>query len=157
MELLTTSRYFTLFTKLENINNGAVCIKAHLPLILKLDFTRAKKEHKKPNKECLSKAEQYGVGKMQDWQEEILEREGFYKLKTEQMTNSQSYEYGEILGALISIQNFSKMDNREDYAKIESMIISDAIEQMQTLFDSLTKVENTQAQEINTNLKNIIK
>ena len=85
MELLTTSRYFTLFTKLENINNGAVCIKAHLPLILKLDFTRAKKEHKKPNKECLSKAEQYGVGKMQDWQEEILEREGFYKIKTERM------------------------------------------------------------------------
>ena len=73
------------------------------------------------------------------------------------MTNSQSYEYGEILGALISIQNFSKMKNREDYAEIEQMIISDAIEQMQTLFDSLTKDENTQSQEINTNLKNIIK
>ena len=94
---------------------------------------------------------------MQEWQEEILEREGFYKLKTDTMTNSQSYEYGEILGALISIQNFSKMDNRENYADLESMIISDAIEQMQTLFDSLTKDENTQAQEINTNLKNIIK
>jgi len=73
------------------------------------------------------------------------------------MNNSQSYEYGEILGALISIQNISKMKNREDYAQIEQMIISDAIEQMQTLFDSLTKDENTQAQEINTNLKNIIK
>ncbi len=79
------------------------------------------------------------------------------KVKIDTMTNSQSYEYGEILGALISIQNFSKMKNREDYAKIESMIISDAIEQMQTLFDSLTKDENTQAQEINTNLKSIIK
>ena len=78
-------------------------------------------------------------------------------LKQTQMTNSQSYEYGEILGALISIQNFSKMKNRENYADLESMIISDAIEQMQTLFDSLTKDENTQAQEINTNLKNIIK
>jgi len=73
------------------------------------------------------------------------------------MNNSQSYEYGEILGELISIQNISKMKNREDYAQIEQMIISDAIEQMQTLFDSLTKDENTQAQEINTNLKNIIK
>ena len=81
----------------------------------------------------------------------------FNKVKTDIMTNSQSYEYGEILGALISIQNFSKMKNREDYADLESMIISDAIEQMQTLFDSLNKEENTQAQEINTNLKNIIK
>ena len=71
------------------------------------------------------------------------------------MTNSQSYEYGEILGALISIQNFSKMDNRENYADLESMIISDAIDQMQTLFDSLNG--KAQTQEINTNLKNIIK
>ena len=63
----------------------------------------------------------------------------FNKIKTEQMTNSQSYEYGEILGALISIQNFSKMKNREDYADLEATIISDAIEQMQTLFDSLNK------------------
>ena len=139
MEPLTTSRYFTHFTKLGNIKNGLVCIKAHLPLILKLDFTRAKKEHKKPNKECLSKAEQYGVGKMQDWQEEILEREGFYKLKTDTMTNSQSYEYGEILGALISIENFSKLQNRSDYLEIETKIISEAILKMQTLFDSLNK------------------
>ena len=55
------------------------------------------------------------------------------------MTNSQSYEYGEILGALISIENFSKMKNREDYADLEATIISDAIDQMQTLFDSLNK------------------
>ena len=71
------------------------------------------------------------------------------------MTNSQSYEYGEILGALISIQNLSKMENREIYADLEATIISDAIEQTQTLFDSLTG--KTQTQEINTNLKNIIK
>ena len=73
------------------------------------------------------------------------------------MTNSQSYEYGEILGALISIENFSKLENRSDYLEIETKIISEAIVKMQTLFDSLTKDENTQAQEINTNLKNIIK
>ena len=71
------------------------------------------------------------------------------------MTNSQAYEYGEILGALISIQNLSKMENREIYADLEATIISDAIEQTQTLFDSLTG--KTQTQEINTNLKNIIK
>jgi hypothetical protein len=73
------------------------------------------------------------------------------------MTNSQSYEYGEILGALISIQNFSKMDDRQRYADIETKVINDAIDKMQILFDSLSKVENTQSQEINNNLKNIIK
>tara|TARA_R110000803_G_scaffold104705_1_gene172888 strand:+ start:9577 stop:9792 length:216 start_codon:yes stop_codon:yes gene_type:complete len=71
------------------------------------------------------------------------------------MTNSQSYEYGEILGALISIQNLSKMENRQVYADLEATIISDAIDQMQTLFDSLNG--KAQTQEINTNLKNIIK
>ena len=71
------------------------------------------------------------------------------------MTNSQAYEYGEILGALISIQNLSKMENREIYADLEATIISDAIDQMQTLFDSLNG--KAQTQEINTNLKNIIK
>ena len=55
------------------------------------------------------------------------------------MTNSQSYEYGEILGALMAIQNFSKMDNRQDFAQIESTLINNAIEQMQTLFDSLNR------------------
>jgi len=78
-------------------------------------------------------------------------------IKTDTMTNSQSYEYGEILGALISIQNFSKMDDRQRYADIETKVINDAIDKMQILFDSLSKVENTQSQEINTNLKNIIK
>ena len=73
------------------------------------------------------------------------------------MTNSQSYEYGEILGALISIQNLSKMDDRQRYADIETKEINDAIDKMQILFDSLSKVENTQSQEINNNLKNIIK
>ena len=63
----------------------------------------------------------------------------FNKIKTEQMTNSQSYEYGEILGALMAIQNFSKMDNRQDFAQIESTLINNAIEQMQTLFDSLNE------------------
>ena len=53
------------------------------------------------------------------------------------MTNSQSYEYGEILGALISIENFSKLENRSDYSEIETKIISEAIVKMQTLFDSL--------------------
>ena len=71
------------------------------------------------------------------------------------MTNSQSYEYGEILGALMAIQNFSQMDNRQDFAQIESTLINNAIEQMQTLFDSLNG--KAQTQEINTNLKNIIK
>ena len=71
------------------------------------------------------------------------------------MTNSQSYEYGEILGALMAIQNFSKMDNRQDFAQIESTLINNAIDQMQTLFDSLNG--KAQTQEINTNLKNIIK
>jgi hypothetical protein len=78
-------------------------------------------------------------------------------IKTDTMTNSQSYEYGEILGALISIQNFSKMDDRQRYADIETKVINDAIDKMQILFDSLSKVENTQSQEINNNLKNIIK
>ena len=63
----------------------------------------------------------------------------FNKIKTEQMTNSQSYEYGEILGALISIENFSKLQNRSDYLEIETKIISEAILKMQTLFDSLNK------------------
>ena len=63
----------------------------------------------------------------------------FNKIKTEQMTNSQSYEYGEILGALISIENFSKLQNRSDYLEIETKIISEAIVKMQTLFDSLNK------------------
>jgi|TARA_R110000751_G_scaffold32826_3_gene82123 hypothetical protein len=71
------------------------------------------------------------------------------------MTNSQSYEYGEILGALMAIQNFSQMDNRQDFAQIESTLINNAIDQMQTLFDSLNG--KAQTQEINTNLKNIIK
>jgi len=78
-------------------------------------------------------------------------------IKTDTMTNLQSYEYGEILGALISIQNFSKMDDRQRYADIETKVINDAIDKMQILFDSLSKVENTQSQEINNNLKNIIK
>ena len=63
----------------------------------------------------------------------------FNKIKTEQMTNSQSYEYGEILGALISIENFSKLQNRSDYLEIETKIISEAILKMHTLFDSLNK------------------
>tara|TARA_B110000908_G_scaffold63337_1_gene76980 strand:- start:851 stop:1075 length:225 start_codon:yes stop_codon:yes gene_type:complete len=63
----------------------------------------------------------------------------FNKIKTDQMTNSQSYEYGEILGALISIENFSKLQNRSDYLEIETKIISEAILKMQTLFDSLNK------------------
>jgi hypothetical protein len=86
------------------------------------------------------------------------------------MTNSQSYEYGEILGALMAIQNFSQMDNRQDFAQIESTLINNAIDQMQTLFDSLSKEHlysdtdtkdvqllKAQAQEINRNLQNIIK
>jgi hypothetical protein len=53
------------------------------------------------------------------------------------MKNSQAYEYGEILGALISIENFSKLENRSTYLELEKKIISEAIVKMQTLFDSL--------------------
>jgi hypothetical protein len=155
MEPLTTSRYFTHFTKLGNIKNGLVCIKAHLPLILKLDFTRAKKEHKKPNKECLSKAEQYGVGKMQDWQEEILEREGFNK--TDKMKNTMEINWKdgtttkEVDGKIVTTRNLKDIFN-----SLVKSFNADERPSFNDLKDLESFTQNNQAQEINANLRSII-
>ena len=65
------------------------------------------------------------------------------------MTNKEAYKYGEILGALIAFENV--------YAQGEQQkeMIQNTIAEMSELFDSLNR--GSQTQEINANLKSIIK